>query len=103
MSRARRALRTRSFASAGEAAKTVRWPIFLPGLGVELTAIHTEAAPGLLELNLAETARYAPGVSRASFALGVVCDMIGAPRQAAHYHRRAVEVAEELKQARTRL
>ena len=51
----------------------------------------------LHELNVAETAGYAPGVSRASFALGVVCDMAGAPRLAARYHRRAVEVAEELR------
>ena len=61
--RCRAASATASWRSAGTLVRRRAGPA-LEGLGIELTAVHTEAGPGLLELNLGRPARSAGGRRR---------------------------------------
>ncbi len=50
----------------------------------------------LLMLNVSEQYHFRPGVARGSSVIGLMCNLIPAPRIAAFYHRRAVEMAEQI-------
>ncbi|MDQ5852214.1 MAG: AAA family ATPase, partial [Chloroflexota bacterium] len=52
----------------------------------------------LLLLNLSEQSGVAPGIVQGSMGMGLIGDQIPAPRLARYYHRRAVTLAEQIRQ-----